>query len=364
MSRLDDRAHHQAETQLNAIAAEMTPWIVALGARTPVGLNAEATAAAVRAGISRVREHPVFFDAMGETLSCGWDPLLDPEQEGAARIAELARAAFSEVVAKLGPTLPRGCPLILVLPERRPGLEGDEEAETLATIRSFIGDFRLEVGPRGHVGALSALQRAQELLRQGAPTVVVLAADSYLDQETLHWLNDNNRLPGSAVRGACPPGEAAVALALSSAPPPRVPGASRMMVLLRGIGTAQEARLDTPEGMLGEGLTQALRMAAADLRLPDESVDDLYGDVNGERSRTEDWGFACLRFPELYRMDSEHHLVVSSMGDVGAATGALGCLLAARSWERGYATGPRALIWAGSDSGLRAAAVLQKGDHP
>ena len=102
-------------------------------------------------------------------------------------------------------------------------------------------------------------------------------------------------------------------------------------------------------------------MAAAGLRLPDEAVDDLYGDVNGERSRTEDWGFACLRFPELYRMDSEHHLVVSAMGDVGAATGALGCLLAARGWERGYATGPRALIWAGSDSGLRAAAVLQKG---
>jgi len=171
-------------------------------------------------------------------------------------------------------------------------------------------------------------------------------------------------LPGSAVRSACPPGEAAVALALSSSPPSRSLGPKRMMVLLRGVGTANEPRLDTPEGLLGEGLAEALRTAAAGLRLPDESVDDLYGDINGERPRTDDWGFALLRFPELTRIDSDHHLVVGSMGDVGAATGALGCLLAARAWERGYAHGPRALIWGGSDGGLRAAAILQKGDHP
>jgi 3-oxoacyl-[acyl-carrier-protein] synthase-1 len=342
----------------------MTPWIVAMGARTPVGLNAEGTAAAVRAGISRVREHPLFFDAMGESLSCGWDPLLDPRQEGAARIAELARAAFGELAAKLGPALPRGCPLILVLPERRPGLEADEEAEVIAAVRSFIGTCRMELGARGHAGALSALQRAQELMRQGSPTVIILAADSYLDQETLHWLNDNNRLPGSAVRAACPPGEAAVALALASAPPARVPGGKRMMVLLRGVGTAHEPKIDSPEGPLGEGLTQAMRMAAAGIRLPDEAVDDLYGDINGERLRTEDWGFSLLRFPELARPDSDHHLVVDCMGDVGAVTGALGCVLAARALDRGYAAGPRALIWAGSDSGLRAAAIVQKGDQP
>ncbi|HEY0714094.1 MAG TPA: hypothetical protein VGF45_15545, partial [Polyangia bacterium] len=110
----------------------MTPWIVAMGARTPVGLKAETTAAAVRAGISRLQEHPVFFDAMGEALRCGRDPLLDPEQLGADRIAELARSAFNELAAKLGPSVPKGCPLILVLPEPRPGLDGDEEAQVIA----------------------------------------------------------------------------------------------------------------------------------------------------------------------------------------------------------------------------------------
>ncbi|HEY0711509.1 MAG TPA: hypothetical protein VGF45_02475, partial [Polyangia bacterium] len=193
--------------------------------------------------------------------------------------------------------------------------------------------------------------------------VVILAADSYLDQETLHWLNDNNRLPGSAVRAACPPGEAAVALAVSSEPPARIPGVAPASAMLRGIGVAHEPMIDVPEGVLGVGLTKALRLAAAGMRLPDEAVDDLYGDINGERPRTEDWGFSLLRFPELVRENSNHQLTVGCMGDVGAATGALGCMLAACAWSRGYATGPRALVWAGSDSGLRAAVIVEHGEH-
>jgi len=341
----------------------MTPWIVAVAARTPVGLCAESTAAAIRAGISRLREHPFLTDAMGEPLSCGWDSLLDPDQLGVARLAELSRAAFKELVGKLGPSLPAGAPLILVLPEMRPGFGEDEEAELLETIRSFIGSFRFELGPRGHAGSLSALLRAEELLNRGAQIVVILAVDSYLDPETLRWLDDDNRLPGSAVRGACPPGEAGVAIALASVPPPRGAGGGPSLVLVRGVGFATEPRgRDSDEGVLGEGLTQALRSAAADLRMPEEAIDDLYNDINGERHRTDDWVFSQMRFPGLARRACDYQLVADCVGDVGAATGALACVLAVRAWDRGYAAGPRALIWAGSDSGLRAAVVLQKGD--
>jgi 3-oxoacyl-[acyl-carrier-protein] synthase I len=338
---------------------KMMTWIGPVAARTAVGLRADATAAAIRAGVSRIREHPFLTDAIGDPLKCGMDSLLDPEQPCDVRIAELAHAAFVELVGKLGPGFPTNAPLLLTLPERRPGFDQDEEAQAVRTIRSFVGGFRLELGPRGHAGSLVALQKAQELLGRGAESVIVLAADSYLDKETLRWLDDDDRLPGSGVAGGFPPGEAAAALVVTSRPPPR----QGDVALLRGVGGATEPRgRESDEGTLGEGLTQALRSAAANLRLPDEAVDDLYGDINGERHRSDDWAFTCLRFPQLARRLSDYRLCTDCVGDVGAATGALGCVLAVRAWRRGYATGPRALVWAGSDGGLRGAAVLQKGD--
>jgi 3-oxoacyl-[acyl-carrier-protein] synthase-1 len=55
-----------------------------------------------------------------------------------------------------------------------------------------------------------------------------------------------------------------------------------------------------------------------------------------------------------------YHLPVSCWGDIGAASGALLTTLAVRAWSRKYARGPLALVWAGSEAGLRAAVVLQQ----
>ena len=43
--------------------------IVAVGARTPLGLTAESSAAAVRAGIRRLTHHPLFVDRMAEPVT-------------------------------------------------------------------------------------------------------------------------------------------------------------------------------------------------------------------------------------------------------------------------------------------------------
>jgi 3-oxoacyl-[acyl-carrier-protein] synthase-1 len=95
------------------------------------------------------------------------------------------------------------------------------------------------------------------------------------------------------------------------------------------------------------------------LRLPAEAVDDVYGDINGERYRTDEWGFAVLRTNHALR-SVQSEVPTQCWGDVGAASGALGCMLAVRAWARGYAKGTRALVWAGSDGGLRSAVVLEE----
>ena len=47
-------------------------------------------------------------------------------------------------------------------------------------------------------------------------------------------------------------------------------------------------------------------------------------------------------------------------GDVGAASGPLYVSLVAAAEERGYAKGPLSLIWASSEGGRRAAAILKQ----
>jgi 3-oxoacyl-[acyl-carrier-protein] synthase-1 len=130
---------------------------------------------------------------------------------------------------------------------------------------------------------------------------------------------------------------------------------------LCGVGCAYEQRSPTSdEGLLGEGLTIAIAKVLGSQPSGGGVISDLYGDINGERERTHDWGFALLRTAAGFRDGTDYVTAVGQCGDIGAATGALGCVLAVQAWQRHYASGPRALVWAGSWGGLRGAAVLQQ----
>jgi len=111
--------------------------------------------------------------------------------------------------------------------------------------------------------------------------------------------------------------------------------------------------------VLGHGLAAAIAGATASLRLPQEAVDTVFCDINGERYRSHEWGMAVLRTPEVFATTA-YESPANLWGDMGAAWGALGCTLAVRAWARGYARGPRALVWGSSDGGLRGAVVLQQ----
>ena len=72
-----------------------------MGVRCPVGLTAPQTAAAIRAGISRIGEHPYLTDASRAKVLCGVDASLDPVLQGPARFAGLAGPALLQVDAIL-----------------------------------------------------------------------------------------------------------------------------------------------------------------------------------------------------------------------------------------------------------------------
>lgn len=340
------------------------PEIVAVAARTPVGLTAESTAAALRAGLDRVREHPFMVDAAGEPLRCSMDALLEPGLLGVRRVSALALAALHELAGKLGSALEQvgGARALLVLPEARPGFGESEVQLVLREVSASMPWASVELGAGGHAGGLAALDQARGWIAGGAPLVVVVAADSYLDANTLDWLEEDRRLHRADIRCGFTPGEAAVALALMPEAARRRAGLPAL-ARVRATGQALERRSRKSEaGLLGEGLAEVLRSVRSEVSLPVERAEGLYGDINGERHRSEDWGFALLRCPDLVRDGTAYLTPTTAFGDIGAATGPMGALLATQTWARGYGPGPGTLIWAGSDGGLRAAALLQPGE--
>jgi 3-oxoacyl-[acyl-carrier-protein] synthase-1 len=125
-----------------------------------------------------------------------------------------------------------------------------------------------------------------------------------------------------------------------------------------GAATAEEKQLRGSEaGSSGAALAQAVRGAMAGVALPAQAADAVYIDINGERYRSEEWGFVALKAPEAFK-SLQYRAPSDCWGDVGAAFGALGAILAVRSYARAYARGPRTLILAGSDGGLRGAMLL------
>lgn len=347
--------------------------IIAVGARTPVGLRAETSAAAVRAGIGRVRRRPFMLGQDSQILNAALDARLAVEVQGWRRVATLASSAIVEVAEKITGLVPRSeiVRVFLGLPEARPGFLDTDAQSALDSVRQHLvaepkaggRSFAVEGVGRGHASALQGLRAAAEVLERDPQALcLVCGAESYWEDETLEWLEAEDRLARRGNRSGFTPGEAAGAVLLSSQ---AASGRSRMPVpslaTVRGVGVATESearRIGGGAECLGEGLSAAIAEATAPLSLPSEAVDTSYCDINGERYRTEAWGFALLRVQRAFKT-TDYQLAADCWGDVGAATGALGCVLAVQSWRRRYAPGPRALVCASSDGGLRGAAVLE-----
>jgi 3-oxoacyl-[acyl-carrier-protein] synthase-1 len=206
----------------------------------------------------------------------------------------------------------------------------------------------------GHAAALQAVAAAMRDLASGVThTAVVLAVDSWLDEATLEWLDATGRLKRDGMPVGLQPGEAGVAIALTSSRPrgqaPAVRGA---------VSEAHETRtLLSGATTVGEALAQVVAQATASS--PTKTA-WIVSDQNGEVYRATDWGYAVVRLRAQFEQfaDPVVWYPAASFGDVGAASALAGMCVAERAWLRGYAPAPTALIVAASDGPLRAAVAL------
>lgn len=341
--------------------------IIGIGARTPLGFGRAASAAAVRCGISAIAEHPYMIDRFGAPMKVTRDAALDIDLTGHERLTSLAIPALTEALAPLSgiASAPR-IALTLSLGEARPGQDDDTGASVAEALSVWL-DAQFAPGRvlpwmGGHAGGILAMEAGARMIAEGrADLVLAGGVDSYLAAETLDWLDETEQLHSEDnIYGFCP-GEAA-GFVLMTAPDTARNLGLRPLLELAGTGAATEANLiGTEDIVLGEGLAAAFHEAGSGAGLADDQqVDRVLCDMNGERYRGNEYGFAVLKSPGLFRNAGEFETPADCWGDVGAASGPLFAALVAEAEARGYAKGPLSLIWGSSPAGQRGAAILRR----
>lgn len=339
--------------------------IAGLGASTSVGRDAWSSAAAVRAGVNNFEQHPYMIDTAGEPMRVARADWLDIKLSGIDRFEALLFPAIDQAMEPLAANaaaLPK-LAIAIGLPSARPGLPTELQRDLLRRLTQRYGhQFDTAAAfAAGHAAGLLALDAGFRKLQQGGlDACLVVGVDTYLEPETLEWLEACDQLhsagPLNNAWGFIP-GEGAGAVLLMRAEMARQHDVKAFATVL-GTGSAVEAkRIKTETVCTGEGLTKAFTAALA--ALPNGGrISDVYCDLNGEPYRADEYGFTALRTKEAFVSPSEFVAPADCWGDVAAASGPLHVMLATIAGAKGYATGGLSFAWASAEGGERAAAVL------
>jgi 3-oxoacyl-[acyl-carrier-protein] synthase-1 len=329
------------------------------GAICAAGLNAAEAANAVLAGCPRIahsRRHPSAW--LGADLVVAKLDCLDDDLPVGERIVELGRTALAQALREgagdldAARALRAGVPLLLALPPHRVGLPKTSMGSIArAIIAAYEGADReaSRVFDTGHVGFISALALAAHWIGEGRyEACVVGAADSLVDLDYLHWLEQGRRVKARDTPHGFTPGEGAAFAVVRR--DQGVAGSGRPGVVLGGVGFGAEPDLwFEGKATQGRGLTLALAQTQASAPAGAARIDCCYADLNGETWRSAEWDFAFLRNGHAFRSPLDLRHPAEVWGDTGAASAALNCLLAHHDLLDGLDGYRRAMVAASSD---------------
>lgn len=334
--------------------------IKASGLVTSVGFNAPAALAAMRAGVSGVKQSHLWHAPSGKYLKAAKVPL--PQWwEGPGKLAELVAPAIDECLRVAAPVATASIPLLLCVaePTRLYRAQGPQEV-LVAEVESRL-ETRFhpatQVVARGQVSAAFALREAQRLLStQRVPCCIVAGVDSFLNPKLVKEYVKRRRVLAPDNSNGFIPGEAAGALLV-------VPAGRQHGGELRLLGaglTREKASIQSEEPLRGDGLTQAIKQALAEAGLTLFDVAWRITDLNGEHYKFKEAAFAAARLqrkPKDVLFDLWHPS--EYLGEVGAAIGPCVLAWALHAGQKGYAPGDVTLCHFGNDEGDRAALVVR-----
>ncbi len=335
--------------------------IAAVAGWTAVGRTAAAGAAAVRAGVSRLAEHPYMVDSEGVPFCVATDPDLDAHGQ-LARCSALLHGALAQVLPTLAQLRPSKFRVHLAVPSRL----GREAVRLVAVVRGICGaTAEVSTSNVDHAGGLIGLEQAfSAIAARTLDAALVVGVDSFIDPDVLEALDRDRANLAKHHRFGFPPGEGAGAVLLAS---PSLMRTARIPLLgaVEGVGSADEPNVPGTEGInTGEGLAAAIRKATATLRIPDDRVGTIYCDLNGQRHRSTEYAWSTQRVRPVFADTSDFIAPADAWGDVGAASGPLLVGLAVASGVRRHARFARSLVFSCSPAGHRAAALIHHDCQP
>lgn len=164
------------------------------------------------------------------------------------------------------------------------------------------------------LAAYELVKGSQEIAEGQIPALAIAALDSYMDAELLDLLAISDRIYKRGTPHGLVPGEAAAIVMLGSSA--TFPDASPIGTVRSAFNGFEAENLSEPQGIIGRGLAKPLRQAFETFR-PDRFLVDL----NGERWRSEDLGFALSGALIPDNLLSDFETPLSNTGDCGAANG-------------------------------------------
>jgi 3-oxoacyl-[acyl-carrier-protein] synthase-1 len=352
----------------------VSPVVTGLGMVSSVGWDALSACAAIRAGLTRPQEaghfrvldeeenesvpvlgHPVSGYTDGFNLTGCW--------------IRLASGAFADLLSSAG--LPdtqsvsfwSRTTFLAVTPysnhprfddEDGDGVEGLTEGYLLPLLEALglaVGLASAQVVAFEHAGTAVAIDLALDLLAdRRADRVVIVAADSYLDPLTLKWLVSLGRLKTADFPVGLAPGECGACVLLEREDVAERRGAIGLARLSASTLAKEENHYFSEGTNAGGALANCIQAALTDVgTVP--FAGDVFSDLNGEAWRAAEWGYAQVRLSNWLRADHRLHLPATSVGDTGAASGAVGICSAVHAFRRRCAKTETAIVLSSSDRG-------------
>jgi len=275
------------------------------------------------------------------------------------------RRAWAATILGAGTAMP----LLLALPEPGCGAPFDRES-VVSALQDAAAPIRLEVSertlfPEGRTGIFRALTEASQLLKSRKfPCVLVGGVDSMCDRESLAHHARRGRTLGPGTRDGILPGEGAgfCILTLSMQVGHRGLSPQGWMV---GCALARE-----PHSFLqqkptqADGLTEAFRQLRQHPIAGTRRVDRILSCQTGESFWAQEFNYAYLRNAPLMPEPLTVNVLAESLGDSGAAAGAVQLGSALHQFKKlkpAHGDAARVLIYGCADEGQVGACIIEEG---
>ena len=327
--------------------------IAGLGAVTSIGATTSVAASAYRCELARMTLFPEGDVAEELTTHVARVSTFESKSTG-SRADAFLRCALEQACLPMAGKRPFAARVWVACPSRLDVWSG--LADWL-TLRVGVAPDQLERAGSSGSAAISALEQARIALEKNEIEIAVVAA---VDIRASESAVAKALLSGRAVGPDRPwgfvSGEGAAAVMLvGDRSRRRLHLPTKSSVLSIGLGKEPNP-FGSPKPCTGTGLTAAIQnsLRALPANVP---IDFVVSDLNGERPRSDEWGFTATRF--MNRIDKSEHLTpTAGWGDCGAANGLLQLALAASSGSM-EPTEKLGLVYTTSDGDDRAAVLIR-----